>query len=147
MDDVSIGEDVEIETRQQSSRRLQVEAVQLGFVPRGLDRIDQVSLPLDGQYKHRLDGSGVTVYILDSGLRLSHVEFKNRTVSCGFDAFASCQLKTTPQRSRRHALTALATVPMWLGLLGEVFRVWQRMQRWCQCACSVPTALAVWHRY
>ncbi|KAK9816863.1 hypothetical protein WJX72_006274 [[Myrmecia] bisecta] len=38
-----------------------------------LDRLDQ--LPLDGQYRYTADGTGVTVYLITSGTRLSHAEF------------------------------------------------------------------------
>lgn len=55
----------------------------------GLDRIDQSDLPLDGQYKYRWDGTGVTVFVMDTGLRMSHDEFQDRAVPpiCGFDAY------------------------------------------------------------
>lgn len=39
------------------------------------DRIDQHSLPLDGVYSPGRDGSGVNVYVIDSGIRKSHQEF------------------------------------------------------------------------
>ena len=51
----------------------------------GLDRIDQASLPLDGTYNYGNDGSGVTVYILDTGINTGHVEFGGRAVA-GYDA-------------------------------------------------------------
>jgi probable HAF family extracellular repeat protein len=47
----------------------------------GLDRIDQSSLPLDDQYTYGPTGSGVTVYILDTGVRTSHNEFEGRAVA------------------------------------------------------------------
>lgn len=50
----------------------------------GLDRIDQRNLPLDGHYHHDFDGSGVTIYILDSGVLNSHEEFSGRA-SSGYD--------------------------------------------------------------
>ncbi len=43
----------------------------------GLDRIDQSALPLNYIYNSDLDGSGVNVYVVDSGLRDSHREFAN----------------------------------------------------------------------
>lgn len=47
--------------------------------PRSLDRIDQPSLPLNGQFNPQgLNGSGVHVYILDTGLRTTHEEFAGR---------------------------------------------------------------------
>jgi serine protease len=41
----------------------------------GLDRIDQRALPLSGTYTYTPDGSGVTAYIIDTGLRYDHSEF------------------------------------------------------------------------
>jgi hypothetical protein len=52
---------------------------------RGLDRIDQRSLPLNGTYVYNFTGSGVRVYILDTGIRASHSQFGGRVVS-GFTA-------------------------------------------------------------
>lgn len=46
--------------------------------PWGLDRIDQRQLPLDGLYDFRNSGAGVTVYIADTGIRYSHVDFGGR---------------------------------------------------------------------
>lgn len=50
----------------------------------GLDRIDQRTRPLDGTYTPPHNGAGVRVYILDTGIRMSHVEFGGRAVS-GWD--------------------------------------------------------------
>ncbi|QSB04971.1 S8 family peptidase [Natronoglycomyces albus] len=44
----------------------------------GLDRIDQVNLPLDNSYSYPNQGSGVTAYIFDSGMNLGHEEFTGR---------------------------------------------------------------------
>ena len=51
----------------------------------GLDRIDQRSLPLDRSYNYHADGAGVTAYVIDTGIRLTHGDFGNRATS-GFDA-------------------------------------------------------------
>jgi subtilisin family serine protease len=47
----------------------------------GLDRIDQRALPLNGTYTYTADGTGVTVYIIDSGIRFSHSEFEGRAAN------------------------------------------------------------------
>jgi subtilisin family serine protease len=53
--------------------------------PDGLDRVDQRRLPRDGTYDdHGLDGAGVNVYIVDTGIRRSHVEFTGR-IGSGVD--------------------------------------------------------------
>ena len=52
----------------------------------GLDRIDQRESELDGMYTYAASGRGVTVYVVDTGLRYSHTDFGGRA-SFGFDAF------------------------------------------------------------
>ncbi|MEU6149991.1 S8 family serine peptidase [Actinosynnema sp. NPDC047251] len=44
----------------------------------GLDRLDQRSRPLDSQYAYQNDGGGAHVYVLDTGIRTSHVQFGGR---------------------------------------------------------------------
>ena len=46
----------------------------------GLDRIDQRNLPLDGSYTYPNTASNVTVYIIDTGIRTTHVDFGGRAV-------------------------------------------------------------------
>lgn len=53
--------------------------------PWNLDRIDQSDWPLDGVYNIQGDGTGVNIYIADSGIRTSHNEFGGRA-RCGLDA-------------------------------------------------------------
>lgn len=47
----------------------------------GLDRIDQASLPLNGTYTYASTGAGVTVYVIDTGIRASHDDFGGRVKS------------------------------------------------------------------
>ncbi|MER3425743.1 MAG: peptidase S8 [Thermoleophilia bacterium] len=51
----------------------------------GLDRIDQRYLPLDGSYTYTATGAGVHAYVVDTGIRLTHVEFTGR-IGNGYDA-------------------------------------------------------------
>lgn len=44
----------------------------------GLDRIDQRAQPLDGQYNPAVDGAGVTVYLIDTGMDVSNPQFGGR---------------------------------------------------------------------
>ena len=46
--------------------------------PWGLDRIDQVSLPLNKSYTYPNTGSGVTAYIIDTGVNTTHTNFGGR---------------------------------------------------------------------
>ncbi|WP_405822340.1 S8 family peptidase [Streptomyces sp. NBC_01390] len=51
----------------------------------GLDRIDQAGLPLDDTFTSPASkGSGVTVYVIDTGVRISHKDFGGRA-SYGWD--------------------------------------------------------------
>jgi subtilisin family serine protease len=56
-------------------RAAKIESVQA----QGIDRIDQRALPRDGLYDDRgFDGTGVRVYIIDTGIRPTHTEFAGR---------------------------------------------------------------------
>ena len=50
----------------------------------GLDRLDQRGIKLDRAYAYTATGTGVNVYIMDSGIRYSHDEFGSRA-SLGVD--------------------------------------------------------------
>src|ERR1700730_4035369 len=43
----------------------------------GLDRIDQRALPLDGQFHYVETGAGVNIYIIDTGVRSTHTDFRD----------------------------------------------------------------------
>ncbi|MFT4165974.1 MAG: S8 family serine peptidase [Microlunatus sp.] len=59
-------------------------AVTQSTAPWGLDRIDQRKLPLNSKYAYTSTGAGSTVFVLDSGIRLTHTQFQGRAVS-GWD--------------------------------------------------------------
>lgn len=63
-------------------------AVQTPTPSWGLDRIDQNNLPLNTSFTYPTGGSGVHIYIIDTGIRLTHSDFTGR-VGNGFDAVTS----------------------------------------------------------
>ncbi|MER5742107.1 S8 family peptidase [Streptomyces sp. NPDC059913] len=73
----------------------------------GLDRIDQKSLPLNQSYTYPDHaGAGVTAYIIDTGVRISHSDFGGRA-SNGYDAIDN---DNTAQDGHGHGTHVAGTV-------------------------------------
>ncbi len=73
-----------------------------------LDRIDQRDGLLDGQYRRHALGSGVVVYVMDTGVMAAHTEFAvpggASRVIAGFDATGSVTVGSSACRSANKAL-------------------------------------------
>ncbi|MFY1632515.1 S8 family peptidase [Solwaraspora sp. WMMB335] len=69
----------------QQNRTVSLAGTQAPTPSWGLDRIDQSALPLNNSYTYPNTGSGVTAYIIDTGIRFAHNDFGGRAVT-GFDA-------------------------------------------------------------
>lgn len=73
--------------------------------PYHLDRIDQRALPLNSRYVYSATGTGVNLYVVDSGIRLTHSQFGGRAQAF-FDAFSAsnpyCNGRTEVPIQRGH---------------------------------------------
>ena len=69
--------------------------------PWGLDRIDQESTILNGQYIFNATGAGVSAYVLDTGIRSTHADFGGRaSIAADFIGFEFCN---TPGNNDCHS--------------------------------------------
>ncbi|MEU9333689.1 S8 family peptidase [Streptomyces sp. NPDC048290] len=70
----------------EQNQRVQVADTTQTSAPWGLDRVDQTSLPLSTTYTYPDSaGSGVTAYVIDTGVRITHQQLSGRA-SYGYDA-------------------------------------------------------------
>ncbi|MFE9686336.1 S8 family serine peptidase [Streptomyces sp. NPDC006285] len=73
----------------------------------GLDRIDQAALPLNQSYTYDdTAGEGVTAYVIDTGVRITHTDFGGRA-SYGYDAVDN---DNTAQDGHGHGTHVAGTV-------------------------------------
>ncbi|MFI1648425.1 S8 family peptidase [Streptomyces avidinii] len=89
------------------NRTFTVDATQPNPPSWGLDRIDQRALPLNQSYTYPdKAGEGVTAYIIDTGVRITHQDFGGRA-SYGYDAIDN---DNTAQDGHGHGTHVAGTV-------------------------------------
>ncbi|KJK36131.1 peptidase S8 [Streptomyces variegatus] len=91
----------------EQNQRVTLAATQTS-APWGLDRIDQASLPLSGTYTYPDSaGSGVTVYVIDTGVRITHQQISGRA-SYGYDAVDGDTTASDGNGHGTHVATTIA---------------------------------------
>jgi len=101
-----------------------------GLVPWGLDRIDSES-SLDGEYSPSGDGSGVHVYVVDTGIRIDHDDFGGRAHAT-LESLGSGVVECAASSDPNCALTNEAMVLTALARLGGPPMVLQRRRQYIQ---------------
>ncbi|MGN9757193.1 S8 family peptidase [Streptomyces sp. SD31] len=91
----------------EQNQRVTMDATQ-SSAPWGLDRIDQTSLPLSGTYTYPdTAGSGVTVYVIDTGVRITHQQIAGRATN-GYDAVDGDNVAQDGNGHGTHVATTIA---------------------------------------
>ncbi|MFE2042783.1 S8 family peptidase [Streptomyces sp. NPDC059477] len=92
----------------EQNQRVQVTDTTQTSAPWGLDRVDQTSLPLSGTYTYPdTAGSGVTVYVVDTGVRITHQQISGRA-TYGYDAIDGDTIAADGNGHGTHVATTIA---------------------------------------
>ncbi|WP_405874531.1 S8 family peptidase [Streptomyces sp. NBC_00005] len=92
----------------EQNQRVRLADTTQSSAPWGLDRIDQAALPLSGTYTYPdTAGSGVTVYVIDTGVRITHTQISGRA-SYGYDAVDGDTTASDGNGHGTHVATTIA---------------------------------------
>jgi subtilisin family serine protease len=85
-----------------------IDAVQSPTPNWGLDRIDQRNLPLTSSYTYFNPGSGVTAYVIDTGINVTHPDFGGRA-AVAYDALGGNGLDCNGQGTHNAGIIGSTT--------------------------------------
>jgi subtilisin family serine protease len=92
----------------EQNQRVRLADTTQSSAPWGLDRIDQAALPLSGTYTYPdTAGSGVTAYVIDTGVRITHSQISGRA-SYGYDAVDGDTTASDGNGHGTHVATTIA---------------------------------------
>ncbi|WP_217207438.1 S8 family peptidase [Streptomyces sp. AC550_RSS872] len=92
----------------EQNQRVRLADTTQSSAPWGLDRIDQAALPLSGTYTYPDSaGSGVTAYVIDTGVRITHQQISGRA-SYGYDAVDGDTTASDGNGHGTHVATTIA---------------------------------------
>ncbi|MER5213406.1 S8 family peptidase [Streptomyces sp. NPDC002838] len=92
----------------EQDQRVQLADTTQSNAPWGLDRVDQTSLPLSGTYTYPDSaGSGVTAYVIDTGVRITHQQISGRATN-GYDAVDGDNVAQDGNGHGTHVATTIA---------------------------------------
>ncbi|MFG2555151.1 S8 family peptidase [Streptomyces sp. NPDC048581] len=92
----------------EQNQRVQLADTTQSSAPWGLDRIDQAALPLSGTYTYPDSaGSGVTAYVIDTGVRITHQQISGRA-TYGYDAVDGDTTASDGNGHGTHVATTIA---------------------------------------
>ena len=80
-DIISVEPDYQIQTS--TTQTVGIPGILGGKLPWGLDRIDQRATIGDNSYTYGTDGTGVTTYVIDTGIRATHEQFSSPSHAVG----------------------------------------------------------------
>ena len=105
--------------------------------PWGLDRTDQRDLPLSGTYEAQGGGAGVNVYVIDTGVRTTHVEFGSRARH-GFSAIGDGNGSNDCHGHGTHVAGTIAGVTVGVAKAANIWAV-----RVLDCAGTGPMSASI----